>query len=196
AHRAGPDGARRLDVRHVHDAERARAHDARDPRDDRDRYRGDDVRDLVLAGPERSHDRDRDDDEREAEKDVHEPLDDLIDLPAEIRADHPEDKSERATDERRAEPDEQRGSRTVDDPREDVPPERVSPEQVLQRRALQEVAETDLDRVVWRDPIGERRGEEHHDDQHGSRGAERPPPDELPPETDKAPPPGRLEVTP
>src|SRR5438132_1626555 len=60
--------------------------------------------------------------------------------------------------------------------------------------ALERIAESDLDRVVRRDAVGERGRQQHEDDQRGAGRTERPPPDELAPEPDEAPWPGRLEV--
>ncbi len=65
---------------------------------------------------------------------------------------------------------------------------------MLERRRLEQIREADLDGVVGRDAVGEGRREQHQEDQDGSRCAERPLPDEVAPEADETPRPGRLEV--
>ena len=195
-HRARTDRARGLDVRHLHDGERARTHDTRDARDDRHGDRGDDIGDLVLTGPERRDHGDRNDDEREREQHVHEALDDLIDPPAEVRADDAKDEAERAPDDRRSEADEERGARTEKEPREYVASEVVGAEKMLRRGWREQVLERDRRRVVWGDAIREQRGEDHREHEDQAERTERTSRYELPPEAHESLSRRRLEVAP
>ena len=121
-------------------------------------------------------------------------LDELGHSATDVCADISHHEAERATHERGREADEERGPGAVDDPREDVASERIGPEQVLERRPLEEIGEVERGRVIWGDPVRQRRRKEHDDDQHRPRRAEGTPPDELTPEPREPARPGRLEV--
>ena len=106
---------------------------------------------------------------------VHEALQIEVDPAAEVRAAHAEHRARGGPEQGRAEADQERGARSVDEPGQDVASERVGAEPVLGARRRQHGAEVDRDRVVRRKPGRERGDEQHEHDDAGADGAERPP---------------------
>jgi hypothetical protein len=149
---------------------RRRPHDARGARNDRN---GDRDHDVLDGRSEDRRDREGEDELREREQDVHEPLEEEIDLAAEVRADHAEQATDRAARERRGEADEQRDARAVHDAAQQIAPELVRAEPVLPARARELRRIVRGVGVVRRQQLGRGGHGQHADDDDGAGGAER-----------------------
>ena len=171
------EGARRVHVGNLADRERAGTHHPRALGDEGD----DDGDDHVLhAGSEGRDHRQRHDDEREGEEDVHDPLDDQVEQPAEVGARDADDQAGNRSHERGDEPDEQRGTCSVEDAGQDVAAEFVGAHQELPPRRGEHVLKGGALGVEGREDSRRRRRRRHQDHDEGAGGPERLPPREVP----------------
>ena len=113
-------------VLHLADRQDAGPHDARRPRDDRDR---DGDHHVPDRGAERGRHDQGEHEERQPLEDVEDPLDDQVGPPAGVAGEEPHDPTQAGAEERGREPHDQRDAGAVDDAGVDVAPEVVVPSQ-------------------------------------------------------------------
>ena len=129
----------------------------------------------MRPGPEDRDDHDREQQARQREDDVHQPHDRDLGDAAREAGDEPERDADddRQRDDRDA--DQERQARAVDEPRQDVAADRVGAERirpraaVLPRRRLQERGVVGEVGRVGREHVGERRHQQHGDDDDEAR---------------------------
>ena len=174
---AEAEGARGVHVGNLANRERAGTHHPGALGDEGD----DDGNDHVLhAGPEGRNHRQRHDDEREGEEDVHDPLDDQVEQPAEVGACDADDEAGGRSHERGDEPDEQCGTGSVEDARQDVAAELVGAHQELPARRGEHVLQGGPFGVEGGEDSRRRRRCRHQDHDEGAGGPERLPSREVP----------------
>ena len=168
--------ARRVDVGHLADGERAGPDDERAAGDHRDHDRQDHV---DRARAQDHDDRQRQDDERQGQEDVHHALEDHVQPPAEVGAGDAQDGAQRRAEQRRDQPDGERGPRAVHQARVHVPPVSVGAEPVLGARRCQHGPVVGCERVVRGQLRRQHRDDRHQDDEAGPERAKRAPAHEL-----------------